>query len=100
MLCRFFVLLSGLAKVSLPYGDDELWIMEGVNGLMIAADTKGDGHVTEYPSDKPSVALQIPFAGGRMPKHLVVGKGVCDPITSWSSRIVQRDGRQSLQVPM
>ena len=70
--------MSGLAHVTLPGGNDDLWVMEGVNGLMIAADVKGDGHFTEYPSDKPSVALQIPFKDGRMPKHRVVGTGVCD----------------------
>lgn len=75
---RFFVLLSGLAHVTLPQGDDELWIMEGVNGLMIAADMVGEGHITEYPSDKPSVALQIPFRDGEMPGHRVVSRGVCE----------------------
>lgn len=72
------MLLSGLAHVTLPEGEGELWIMEGVNGLMIAADVYGDGHFTRYPSDKPSVALQIPLEGGKMPKHHVVGRGVCD----------------------
>lgn len=76
-LHRFFVLLSGLAHVTLPEGDDELWIMEGVNGLMIAADTVGEGHVTEYPSEKETVALQIPFEDGRLPEHRVVRGGVC-----------------------
>lgn len=79
---RFFVLLSGLAHVTLPECGDELWIMEGVNGLIVAADVKGDGHYTDYPSDKPSVALQIPFDGGEVPKHRVVGPGVCCPIAA------------------
>lgn len=74
---RFFVLLSGLAHVVLPESDDELWIMEGVNGLMIAADIIGQGHITEYPSDKSSVALQIPFRNGKMPDHSIVHQGVC-----------------------
>lgn len=74
------MLLSGLAHVTLPEGDDELWIMEGVNGLMIAADTVGVGHVTEYPSDKPTVALQIPFEDGRVPEHRVLYRGVCDAL--------------------
>lgn len=71
-------MISGLAHVTLPEGDDELWIREGANGLIVAADTVGDGHFTEYPSDKPSVALQIPFAGGRFPAHRVIKHGVCD----------------------
>lgn len=66
----FFVLLSGLAHVTLFDGDEGegegLWIMEGVNGLMIAADVVGRGHVTEYPSDKVTVALQIPFKDGEV----------------------------------
>jgi len=73
----FFVLLSGLAHVSLPKGDGELWIMEGVNGLMVAADVTGDGHYTMYPSNKETIALQIPFLNGTMPKHEVLRDGVC-----------------------
>ncbi len=72
-------MLSGLAHVTLPQGDDELYIAEGVNALIVAADVRGDGHYTEYPSDKPSVALQIPFRGGKVPQHRVVGDGVCKP---------------------
>jgi hypothetical protein len=70
-------LLSGLAHVTLPEGGDELFIVEGVNGLMIAADTIGDGHSTAYPSDKETVALQLPFADGRFPEHSVLHSGVC-----------------------
>ena len=78
-MTRFFVLLSGLAHVTLPETGDSLWIVEGVNPLIVAADIKGDGHFTEYPSDKPSVALQIPFVNGVMPSHRVVKHDVCDP---------------------
>ena len=67
--------------MTLPDQDDELWIMEGVNGLMIAADVFGDGHYTEYPSHKPSVALQLPFKDGVLPQHRVVSQGVCKPGT-------------------
>lgn len=74
---RFFVLLSGLAHVTLLHGEDEFWIMEGVNGLMVAADVEGEGHYTAYPSDKETVALQIAFAGGGLPEHTVLRKGVC-----------------------
>jgi hypothetical protein len=73
----FFVLLSGLAHVTLPDGSDEVWIMEGVNGLIVAADTTGIGHYTEYPSDKETVALQIPFADGKVPAHDVLKEGAC-----------------------
>ncbi|KAH8675594.1 hypothetical protein BX600DRAFT_507820 [Xylariales sp. PMI_506] len=74
----FFVLLSGVAHVTLPHGDgDELWIRAGVNGLIVAVDTRGDGHVTEYPGDQPAAALQIPFLDGVVPEHRVVKRGVC-----------------------
>jgi hypothetical protein len=74
---RFFVLLSGLAHVSTEDEGDGLWIVEGVNGLVIAADVYGKGHWTDYPSDKATVALQIPFQYGKLPDHEVVSKGVC-----------------------
>jgi hypothetical protein len=65
--------------VTLPESDDELYIVEGVNGLIVAADTRGEGHFTDYPSDKPSIALQIPFKDGELPEHRVMRKGVCAP---------------------
>lgn len=81
------MLLSGLAHVTFPdtqENDDEneLWIVPGVNGLIIAADTVGDGHVTRYPADIPSVALQIPFTDGKPPEHRVVSDGICGPQTA------------------
>ncbi|KAI1081356.1 hypothetical protein F5B20DRAFT_61659 [Whalleya microplaca] len=74
----FFVLLSGSAHVTLPDGAADLWIRAGTNGFMIAADTVGDGHYTEYPSDEPSVALQIPFLNGMLPRHRVAKDAVCE----------------------
>jgi hypothetical protein len=76
-LLRLFVLLSGLAHVTLPDGSDEVWIVEGVNGLIVAADTTGVGHHTAYPSDKETVALQIPFADGKVPAHKILKQGAC-----------------------
>ncbi|KAB8254133.1 hypothetical protein BDV32DRAFT_132913 [Aspergillus pseudonomiae] len=72
-----FVLLSGLAHITLPNGADEAWVMEGVNGLLVAADTVGEGHYTDYPSDKTTVALQIPFENGIIPPHKIVHLGAC-----------------------
>ncbi|KXT12378.1 hypothetical protein AC579_1721 [Pseudocercospora musae] len=54
---------------------DELWVSEGKNNLMIAADTVGKGLVTDYPSDVPTHALQIPFKEGRLPEHTVLRSG-------------------------
>ncbi|KAH8203935.1 hypothetical protein TruAng_001877 [Truncatella angustata] len=73
----FFVLVSGAAHITLPGGDDELWIGNGEDGVIIAMDTQGVGHYTDYPSDQPSVALQIPFKEGVPPKHRVTNQGPC-----------------------
>ena len=48
-----------------------------VNGFLVAVDTVGIGHHTEYPSDKDTVALQIPFADGIVPRHRVLKEGAC-----------------------
>ena len=65
--------------MTLPYGDEELYIVEGMNSLIVANDVRGEGHYTDYPSDKPSIALQIPFKDGKMPEHRVLKEGVCAP---------------------
>ena len=76
--------LSGLAHVSLPvpaYGNsslDEAWIVGGANGLIIAVDTKGSGHITTYPSDDTTVALQVPFESYEaVPAHEIIASGPC-----------------------
>ena len=51
--------------------------MEGVNGLLVATDVRGIGHYTEYPSDKETVALQLPFRDGNPPAHIVLHRGAC-----------------------
>lgn len=76
----FFILLSGVAHVGLP-GDPSsggLWIREGVNPLSIATDTMGVGHYTDYPSDKSTVALQVPFKDGVVPEHTVIADAACE----------------------
>ena len=75
--CRLFVLLSGLAHVTLPSSSDEAWIMEGVNGLLVATDDSGVGHYTAYPSNKDTIALQIPFKGGIIPDYTILKRGAC-----------------------
>lgn len=73
-----FVLLSGLAQVTFPYNDQELWIQGGTEGgLIVANDIEGIGHFTEYPGEKESVALQLPFKDGIVPDYEVVGRGAC-----------------------
>ena len=89
------MLLSGLAHVTLPDGEDELFIVEGVNALIVAADVRGEGHFTEYPSDKTSVALQIPFKDDEVPDHRVVREGVCSPSDAMLDRGVEGEDSRS-----
>jgi hypothetical protein len=79
----FFVLLSGEAHVTFPYNDEELWIRsvgEGGESLIVAVDVRGEGHFTEYPGERESVALQVPFRDGIPPDHRVLGKGNCSDV--------------------
>jgi hypothetical protein len=68
--------------------------MEGVNGLIVAADVKGIGHFTTYPSDKETVALQIPFKDGIAPRHEVLKRGACH--SNMRSAVDEREVVQKL----
>ncbi|KAI0137039.1 hypothetical protein BJ170DRAFT_40743 [Xylariales sp. AK1849] len=96
----FFVLISGMAHVTLPESEDELWIKEGANGLIIAADVEGDGHFTEYPLDKASIALQIPFADGIVPEHRVVKGDLCVGFPLFSVNKYHDTSAHAHQVPI
>ena len=81
---RLVAFMSGLAHVTLPFPTsknsslDEAWILGGANGLVVAADIKGSGHATTFPSDEPTVILQITFDSLEdMPMHEVVTQGPC-----------------------
>lgn len=80
----FFILLSGVAHVRLPADPESegLWIREGINPLIVATDTMGKGHYTDYPGEKQAVALQVPFKDGAVPQHVVVGEGACDMLSN------------------
>ncbi|OCK74149.1 hypothetical protein K432DRAFT_311306, partial [Lepidopterella palustris CBS 459.81] len=70
--------VSGLAHVTLPHNSStEAWVLGDVGGLLLAFDTKGTGHITTYPSDQTTVAIAMPFAGGQITEHVVIGKGPC-----------------------
>lgn len=74
---RLFVLLSGLAHVTLPTSDDEAWIMEGVNGLVVAADVIGVGHYTSYVVCLSALLLfpsLMPAWWMTWPEHLFLGQ--------------------------
>ncbi|KAH6633784.1 hypothetical protein C7974DRAFT_178065 [Boeremia exigua] len=70
--------VSGLAHVTLPSGAAELWLVGGAGGVLVAADTTGEGHVTMYPSDQQTVGLLAPFEGGRVPAYEVLREGACE----------------------
>ncbi|KAF2649966.1 hypothetical protein K491DRAFT_697685 [Lophiostoma macrostomum CBS 122681] len=77
---QLVVFLSGLARVTIPDSEDEAWIQGGKNGIIIAADTadvSDEGHITQYPSNETTTALQIPFKDGKIPAHKVLYKGPC-----------------------
>ncbi|MCJ1263281.1 hypothetical protein MMC22_003151 [Lobaria immixta] len=77
---QYVAFLSGLAHVTLPNSTHEAWIHGGKRGLILVADTAAvsvKGHITVYPSDQETVALQIPTAGGQVPSHRVLYEGAC-----------------------
>jgi hypothetical protein len=77
---QFVVFLSGLAHITLPNSTAEAWVQGGKYGMIIAADSaeySTYGHITSYPSDADTVALQIPFEGGYYPTHSLLYEGPC-----------------------
>lgn len=57
---------------------EEAYILGGANGMLIAVDTIGSGHITTYPTDESTVGLQIHFADAEdIPAHCVVSEGPC-----------------------
>ncbi|KAF2816964.1 uncharacterized protein BDZ99DRAFT_373859 [Mytilinidion resinicola] len=71
--------ISGLAHVTLPHDPKlESWIVGGAGGLLLAFDVTGSGHSTTYPSDETTVAITLPFEGGRIPEHSVLAKKPCE----------------------
>ncbi|KAK1835708.1 hypothetical protein QBC39DRAFT_340929 [Podospora conica] len=59
------------------------YIMPGTtkSSVLIAADLKSistlAGHYTEFPSDEPTILVQIPFEGNTVPEHVVLYEGAC-----------------------
>ena len=81
---RLVHFIAGLAHVTLPQdSSQELWLVGGRGGLVIAADTTGEGHITMYPSDQQTVTLTAPFAGGVIPEHEVLKEGPCDGLQTF-----------------
>lgn len=72
-----FVLISGLACVIAPNSTEHLWISQHENQVVVANDMAGAGHVTKYPLNEPSIALQLPFKRGKVPDYRVLHSGPC-----------------------
>ena len=63
-----------------------MWVQGGKYGVLLAVDNAAVsrfGHVTTYPGDADTVALQVPFEAGTQPKHSVLYEGPC----RWSEMV-------------
>jgi hypothetical protein len=51
------------------------------SSVLIAADLKSlstvAGHLTEFPSDEPTLVVQIPFVDDKAPPHKILHDGPC-----------------------
>lgn len=74
---QLVVFISGLANISTPETGNYATVHGGRNGAIIAVDTAGSGHITMYPSNRETVGLVFPFAGGVVPGHNVAHDGPC-----------------------
>lgn len=59
------------------------YVMPGslTSSVVIAADLKSvstiAGHFTEFPSDEPTILVQVPFVDDKVPEHKVLYEGAC-----------------------
>lgn len=74
---RYVIFLSGLANITLPHHSQYATLQGGAGGVIFAADTTGDGHITTYPGNTTTVAIQVPVGGGVAPNHTVLYEGGC-----------------------
>ena len=77
---RYVAFISGLAHITFPTSNQSAVIHGGEYGLILAADTAAvsrHGHITDYPSDRETVGLQIPTADGKVPNHRILHAGPC-----------------------
>ena len=72
---RYVAFTSGEAVISVPKSQRKAFIQGGKDGLIFVADTarvSKVGHLTQYPGDKETTALQFPTADGVIPPHTVL----------------------------
>lgn len=77
---RWVIFLSGLAHITLPNCTEEVFVLGGKGGMIVAVDTADvseEGHSTKYPGDEQTVAVQVPFPDGVFPPHRVLYGGPC-----------------------
>jgi hypothetical protein len=53
------------------------------------------GHITTYPSDADTAALQVPFSSGVIPNHTVLHQGPCDGRRWRGFKVRRGEGRLS-----
>jgi hypothetical protein len=72
-----FTLPDELKDAKIGARGDSVYIRGGPAGVVIVADTVGTGHYMEFPGTEPTLALSLPFAGGKPPPYRVVKNGPC-----------------------
>lgn len=93
--------LSGLIHLTLPYpastnsSENEVWVVGGANGLIVAVDTQGSGHISTYPSDMATIAFQIPISEGLVPSYEVLNSGPCHYVDSPGQLVTGTNGTMS-----
>lgn len=90
--CRLTGVLNGLIRITAPYTPPGVnstvetnvaCAMPGTisSSFLIAADLSSistvAGHYTEFPSDEPTVLVQVPFLNNELPAHSVLHDGAC-----------------------
>ncbi|PHH79482.1 hypothetical protein CDD80_4709 [Ophiocordyceps camponoti-rufipedis] len=79
----FVLFVSGMAHITLPDGSDEVTIQGGKKGLILATDTADvsmQGHLTQFPSNENTVALQMPIKDPEKFRHTVLHSGGCHEV--------------------
>ena len=80
VLFRWVAFIGGEAVISLPNSTQIASVPGGRRGLILAVDTANVstlGHITNYPSNEETVALQIPTLNNQVPAHTILHDGPC-----------------------